>query len=156
LLVDLDLADLRPVGKRDGRRRERRLLAEARLHAWRELAGHIGGPRDVRECDTPIRAGHRELAVAVEDVFRRGLQETRGAAAAPLDDLLRRARHRGAAHGEGTRAAVAAAGAERIAVAPEHLDTLRRHAEPIAHDLDEGRLVHLPAPRGAGEPRAPA
>src|SRR2546422_3434424 len=36
-------------------------------------------------------------------VFRRGLQETRGDAAAPLDDLLRRARHRGAAHGEGDR-----------------------------------------------------
>jgi len=74
LLVDLDLADLRPVGKRDGGRRERGLLAEARLHALRELARHIGGARDVGERHAAVRARHRELSVAMNNVLRRGLQ----------------------------------------------------------------------------------
>ena len=55
----------------------------------------------------------------------------------------RGAQHRRAAHGERARAAVAAAGAERVAVAPQHLDALRRHAQLIAHDLRVRGLVAL-------------
>src|SRR5262249_62420356 len=75
----------------------------------------------------------------------------RRARAPALDDLLGRARHRRAAHGESTRASVAAPGAEQVAVAPEHLDALRRHAELFADDLREGRLVALAHRRRARE-----
>ena len=153
LLVDLDLADLRAVRERDGGRREGRLLGEAGLHALRQLARHVGGPRDVGEGHAAVRARHRELPVLVHDVLGGRLQEARRDAPAALDDLLGRARHRRAAHGEGARAAITAPGAERVAVTPEHLDALGRHAEPIGHDLGEGRLVSLPHRRRAGEQR---
>ena len=89
----------------------------------------------------------------MDDVLRRGLEQSRGDAPSALDDLLGRARHRRAADGEGARAAVAAPGAEQVAVAPEHLDALGRHAELVAHDLRERRLVALAHRRRSREQR---
>ena len=67
----------------------------------------------------------------------------RGDAAAALDHLVHRAHHRGAAHAQRARAAIAPAGAEAVRVAREHVDPVGRHAEARAHDLREGRLVAL-------------
>src|SRR2546429_95122 len=153
LLVDLDLADLRAVGERDRRRSERRLLAEARLHPLRKLARHVGGARDVGERHAAVGALHGELPVLVDHVLGSRLEQARGDPSPALDDLLGRARHRRAADGEGARAAVATAGAEQVAVAPEHLDALGRDAELLADDLRKRRLVALAHRRRAREQR---
>ncbi len=149
--VDLHLAHLATVGEGDGGRGEGRRLAEPGLHAGGELAWLVGDPGYGVEGHPAISAGDAEPAVPKHDVFRCGLQHAGRDAAAPLDDLLRRAHHGRAADGEGARAAVASTGAERIGITREHLDALRGDPQAIAHDLDEGGFVALPHRRGAGE-----
>ena len=151
--VDLHLADLRAVRERHRRRRERRRLAQPGLEARRELLGHIGRACDGGQRHAAVGAGHGEACVAPDDVLVRRFHQMRGDAPATLDHLLRRARHRRSADAQRSRATITPARAQRIAVAPQHLDTLGRHAEPIAHDLSEGRLVALAHRRRTGEDR---
>ena len=151
--IDFDLADVGAVRERDRRRRERRALGEAGLHAGRQLTRLIRRARDLRPRDAAIGARDRELSVAERDVLMRGLHHPCRDPTSPFDDLLRRTGDGRPADGERARAAVAAAGAEQIAVAPEHLDPLRGHAQAIRHDLCERGLVTLSHRRRAREDR---
>src|SRR5262245_50178106 len=143
LLVDLHLAHLTAVGKRHGRRRERGPLAEARLHSRGKPARLIRGARDRVERHTAIGPSYAEPAAPEDDVVGSGLEEMRNDETPALDRPIHGPRDRRAANTERAGAAVATAGVERIAVAREHLEPRRWHAEPVAHDLGERGLVAL-------------
>src|SRR5215470_6254588 len=147
-LIDLHLAHVAAIGERHAGRHEGRGLAEAGLEAGRKLARYVSGAGHRPEGDAAICPRHREAPVAELDVVDGSLQQMRGDAAAALDHLLGGAEHGGAADADGPRPAVAATGAEEVAVAPEHLDALGWHAGSLAHDLREGSLV--PLPHGGG------
>jgi hypothetical protein len=153
LLVDFDFADLGAVGEGDRGRREGRGLTEPGLQAGRELLRLVGGARHGGQRHDAVGAGHREPSVAQDDVRGRRFHQVGGDAAAALDDLLRRARHRRSADAEGARATIAPTGAEGVRVAPEHLNALGGHAQPVAYDLRERRLSPGSCP--AGRRRAP-
>ena len=103
----------------------------------------IGVERDVAPGRRLVGAGDGELAVLELDVAFGGFQHEGGDLLGLGLDLVERLDDRRHADRAGARAVGAHAELHLVGVAVHDRDVLDRNAEPLRHELREGRLVAL-------------
>ena len=150
--IDLDLADVAAGREGEIGRIVERGFLQARLQFGAgEFVRDIGVERDVAEGRRLVGAGDGELAVLELDVAFRRLQHEGGDLLGLGLDLVERLDDRRHADRAGARAIGAHAELHLVGVAVHDGDVLERNAEPLRHQLREGRLVALPVRVAAGE-----
>ena len=139
--VDLDFADVAAV--RPGVRGVLEFAVGGEALGAFDVRLRLGDAGDFEEADAAVGAGDAEFAVGVFDVGGGRFEFVRGDGFAFLDDVLDGDADRAARHGDRARAAGAAAGAQRVAVAGGDFDDFDRHAQAFGDELGVGGFVAL-------------
>ena len=142
--VDLHRAQVGAVREAERHRVEGRLRVEVGLEVLREVVRGERRQRDLRDAHALVGAGDAEAAVVELDVVDVGLHQVRRDDLGLLDHLVGGPDDRLTAEHERPGAVGVQAPGGDLGVAVQHLDVLERYAEPVGHDLAEGRLVALP------------
>src|SRR6516162_479223 len=145
LRIYLDLGDMTPAGKSEIHRIIEGGLFEAGLQDVERKAvrREISSAGDLAECHATVGAADGELAGGEFDVLLAGLEQIAGDRSALVDDFAERLGDRGAAHRGRARPVSAETKGAARGVAMGDLDQAARHAEHVADELREYRLMAL-------------
>lgn len=142
--IDLDLANLRTVGKARNRKRLIRDAGERPLQIPRQVL--VGGRDrgDLEDADLAIGAGHPKSTALELNVDFAGLERKTRDLVALVDDVVGRlADDRGCQLHRAARMR-AAAGRHPRGVVGDVGNAVERHAEPFGDELGKTRLMALP------------